>query len=897
MKNKWITEGFESFREGTFGNGGQNIYVSRNGILQRIYQYDLTHNGYFDLVFANCQNHHEAAPAYIYDREGSRTELPAQGAQCGNVADLTGNGFMDIIVPGYYDMAAPFASVDIYYGGLDGYSEKRHIRIPAPYTEDCCHGNFLGNSKPALVFAMPVYKTVRIFFQTDIGFEWTHFVDLPIECNLVASCDLDGDGYDELIVRKKEQTETTVYWGGPDGIKTERYTILPEIDASEIVHMEKMKGCQSTLERQFQVPRLLQTLKFKGRNIFTLSTGKKMIFYGANKDRKLEAVLELDVPMAHSVSIGDLTGRGTEDIAVACRHRKNKDSEKQTSFIFLEGNYRRPFILDTYQACDVKIGDFEGPCAVFCQNATDSSYTNRIAVFRFKEDSFVMDSAKYISEDARRIFIINNPGCTPLLAVINHYSRSCIGFDKSYIYTGSADGYSPERRLEIPGWCAVDSLCADLNDDGWAELIICNNAENSLHLDPGHYVHHFNADGFKPERIYTLKTDIGWGAVVGDFNHNGYVDVVTVCNHWQDIRIFHGGPDGFNTSEDISLHGFGNPRWILAVDINNNGWLDLIIPIISGDRSLILWGGAEGFSMERRSELAVFHGVCAHAADLTKNGYPDLIIGGHTLVPEDGELPRHLPHHSFVYIYWNGPDGIDETNKTVLRADAATSICVGDFNNDGWLDIFAGSYHGGKERDINSFIYWNRNGTFRELDCKLLYTHSVSGCLAADFNEDGYVDLAVANHKVNGDHHGFSSVWWNGTEGFNAKNRTDLPTEGPHGISSIEPGNILDRGPEEYYTSVSYFIKENSLLEFISWEGEIPGKTWVKAAFRTAGAERQLDNSQWSEWFDNNQAIGLELHSGIYLQYKLALGALNSLRSPRITKVTVSLLTGGQAQV
>ena len=37
----WTTEGFEGFRAGTFGNGGQNLYVSRAGILQRIHQYDL----------------------------------------------------------------------------------------------------------------------------------------------------------------------------------------------------------------------------------------------------------------------------------------------------------------------------------------------------------------------------------------------------------------------------------------------------------------------------------------------------------------------------------------------------------------------------------------------------------------------------------------------------------------------------------------------------------------------------------------------------------------------------------------------------------------------------------------------------------------------------------------
>ena len=49
-KKQWITEGFSGFRKGTFGNGGQNLYVSRKGVLQRIHQTDINRNGYLDLV-------------------------------------------------------------------------------------------------------------------------------------------------------------------------------------------------------------------------------------------------------------------------------------------------------------------------------------------------------------------------------------------------------------------------------------------------------------------------------------------------------------------------------------------------------------------------------------------------------------------------------------------------------------------------------------------------------------------------------------------------------------------------------------------------------------------------------------------------------------------------------
>ena len=78
----WITRGFEAFRRGVFGNGGQNLYVSRAGVLQRIHQFDLDRDGHVDLVFCNSQNHGEKPPVTLYqDVLGDTTArfLPSDG--------------------------------------------------------------------------------------------------------------------------------------------------------------------------------------------------------------------------------------------------------------------------------------------------------------------------------------------------------------------------------------------------------------------------------------------------------------------------------------------------------------------------------------------------------------------------------------------------------------------------------------------------------------------------------------------------------------------------------------------------------------------------------------------------------------------------------------------------
>jgi hypothetical protein len=174
-----------------------------------------------------------------------------------------------------------------------------------------------------------------------------------------------------------------------------------------------------------------------------------------------------------------------------------------------------------------------------------------------------------------------------------------------------------------------------------------------------------------------------------------------------------------------------------------------------------------------------------------------------------------------------------------------------------------------------------------------LFTHSASGCVAADFNEDGWIDLAVANHKVWGDHQGYSEVWWNGPEGFDPRRTTRLPTFGPHGMTCVGPGNILTRGPEEYYESCAHQLPHGASLACISWQAEVPPKTWVKAQLRSAHSKEALAKSPWigpagpGSWFENGQAVSPRSLAGEWVQYRLALGAINAVATPRITEVVV----------
>ena len=903
MTTTWTTRGFESFRQGLFGNAGQNLYVSRAGVLQRIHQYDLNGNGYLDLLFCNSQNHSERPPAYVYDDplgHASLTELAAEGAWTGTVADLNGDGYDDLVLGMWHNGIRPDLNAIIYYGAPDGMSERRQQQLPVPQCASVAAADFDGDGRPDLAFVSQ--GSLRIFYQTELGFEPHRFVDLDIAAEQLAAGDLDGDGCADLIVRT-DTGELTVFWGGADGINPERATVCHES------HTEPARPEESTgqyAEHVEEAKPLAGIVHLDGVPHLFLPRAESVSLVPVGADRRLGSPLILHCARAMAVAVGDVNGDGHDDLVLACRE---PFEEGERSWIYwgdrqgFDETRRTP--LSSHRACDVAVADLNGDgCAevILCQSHTAESYSADSLIYRGTRAGLDPEPIRLPCHDARRVLLAQaGQDARPQVIFVNHYGRNRLGNISPSIYFGGPDGFSPQRRQELPGWGAVEALCCDFNDDGSVDIVFANASENSVDRDPGSYLLLNGPQGFADEPTWILPTSRAHGVCTADINRDGHLDLIFCGFDNPDLLIFYGSAadpatgrgmcfDTANPQRIRMEHGgvvYNEPRWIYLADLNNNGWLDLVVPQIACDRSFILWGGPEGFSMQRCQPLSVVRGACARAADLTGNGYLDLIIGGH-MTSQDG------PHDSFVYIYWNGPEGLREDRRTLLPASAVNSMAVVDFNNDGLLDLFICSYHNGRERDIDSYLYWNRAGRgFAAADRTRLFTHSASGCVAADFNGNGWIDLAVANHKVEGDHIGDSAVWWNGPEGFSAERVTRLPTSGPHGMRAVSPQSIADRGAEEYYLSVPYKLPAGARVTRIAWEAETPPRTWVKAQLRFGGTTAELEMAAWqgpdgdAEWYERPQAVQAVESAGQWVQYRLALGAWNGCGTPRVTAVDV----------
>jgi len=900
---------FDDFHQGTLGNGGQNLYVSRAGVLQRISYSSISGSGYVDLPFANSHDDGPVLPAYLYVSpldSSDRVELDSLGAYAGAVADLNGNGLDDIVIANQFDGVTNELHAQIYYAGPDGYSRNRMQQLWAPSSKDVVIGRFTSKDRPAIILLSR--ERLRLFEQNAEGFASHRYRDLDIDLEIesIVSADLDGDGFDDLIVRCADSA-VIVYWGGEEGISAERSTRIPaeytgtrRLEALyDLAAMGGGGGNVDSSTKYVQTPQTevrLKVINYMGKPSVFLCPELTTYFIRFDHARQPHLSAALPTGAVISAASGPVLSADRLDLVLVT----HQDSgQGQVSRLYPGGaesvELGSPIAFETAFANDVVIADLDGSGysdVIVCQGQRPEHYTTEALVFSSSENGLSGIPNRLPTHCAQDVLIVRwAADGLPKPVFINHLSNTVRGDVNTVVYLGSADGFDAERRLEFPGWAATELKFIDFWDRGAPDIFMANSNENWLETDKGSFVYVRRNDQFPLEERIELATTHNMSGVVADFSRSGYLDLVTSSWEQPYLQLFRGGPDGLADPERIDLvidgRTYSDARFMSVADLNKDGWLDLVIPDLGqAGGIIILWGGPGGFDSSRSTFLESGKVVSTRVADLNNDGWLDLIVGGYK-----GDDPTNA-HNTFVYIYWGGPDGYSNSRRAQLPSFFAADVSVADLNNDGVLDIIVANYVAHQTRDIDSYIYWgDESGEYHPHRVTRLFHHSACGVLAADFNEDGYIDLAIANHRYYGNHDCDSFVWYNGPDGFSESRRMSLPTGGAHGLSHLDFGNVYDRGSEEYFESRVF--SSNGTLQSIVIDGNIPAKTWVRCQIRTAASPSELAASPWQGtaveggWLANEEETNLQLDG--FVQYRLAIGAINSVATPRVTGVELRI--------
>ena len=241
------------------------------------------------------------------------------------------------------------------------------------------------------------------------------------------------------------------------------------------------------------------------------------------------------------------------------------------------------------------------------------------------------------------------------------------------------------------------------------------------------------------------------GAAQGDYDNDGNLDLAVsggiAVLHGLPTALYHGNGDGtFNrvSGGDLTnrLGHFGPCSW---VDYDHDGFLDLFVAdhgyVGSGSTNALFHNNGDGTFTKITSGAIVTDkgdGFACLWADYDNDGFDDLLICnlGHS---DTGTATN--------FLYHNNGDGTFTrvTNAAVhigtdIWSDGSPGAAWGDYDNDGFQDLFVAGNDGTSDRLYHN----NTDGTFSIVTniARPGGTQSLGGSWG-DYDNDGYLDLLI----------------------------------------------------------------------------------------------------------------------------------------------------------
>lgn len=329
---------------------------------------------------------------------------------------------------------------------------------------------------------------------------------------------------------------------------------------------------------------------------------------------------------------------------------------------------------------------------------------------------------------------------------------------------------------------------ADFNEDGKPDLAIA--ANERLYAMLGNGDGSFTSAPDSPIPIPSPPYDnfaspyVG-PVAAGDFNHSGHAGLAVGEIFNEAAVILDGFGNGtFATSSAAFAEASGEPiSAVETADFNGDGNLDLALFSSLGGISVADLGYGDGAFNAAGNLYAPGLTAAAAASDFNGDGRLDVATTGadgmavflgtgdgtfmqangspislgqslSAIVAGDfnGDGKRDLAVTDYssnvVYVLLGNGDGTFQPPTTIAVGNEPDAIVAGDFNNDGKLDLAIANY--GDE--TVTLLLGNGDGTFTPASgSPYPVGKNPWAIVAADFNGDGKLDLAVANAAGNGD--------------------------------------------------------------------------------------------------------------------------------------------------
>ncbi|MEI9912129.1 MAG: VCBS repeat-containing protein [Bacteroidota bacterium] len=252
--------------------------------------------------------------------------------------------------------------------------------------------------------------------------------------------------------------------------------------------------------------------------------------------------------------------------------------------------------------------------------------------------------------------------------------------------------------------------------------------------------------------------NLAGGSIIDDFNNDNYLDLIS--SSWSLAEGMHycrNNSTGTFTdvSDSSGLSDFTGGLNIMQTDYNNDGFKDVFVlrgawkgPYGKEPNSLLRNNGDGTFTdVTKESGLLSFHPTqTATWNDFNKDGWLDLFIGNESNSEWDLNICE---------LYMNNKDGT--FTESALKSNAAINdfvkgVTSGDYDNDGWPDIFISTLSKQKvllkNEGLKSGSVHFKNVT-KEAGLDSCTTKTFPTCFF-DYDNDGWLDILVCSYEFGG---------------------------------------------------------------------------------------------------------------------------------------------------
>src|SRR5215468_6693724 len=291
----------------------------------------------------------------------------------------------------------------------------------------------------------------------------------------------------------------------------------------------------------------------------------------------------------------------------------------------------------------------------------------------------------------------------------------------------------PGINIVTNGGASFAAAWGDYDNDGHLDLFIPNLAQKKfLYQNTGNGSFTQITNGGIVNDVAN-SVACGWG----DYDNDGFLDLFVANRGGQRNFLYHNNRNGTFTriTTGSIVNDGGSSEGCAWGDYDNDGFLDLFVPNF-GLKNFLYHNNRNGtFTKVTTGSIAtdIANSVCAAWGDYDNDGYLDLFVttyGGNNL------------------LYHNNRDGtFTRITNGIIVTDGGSSVgCTwGDYDNDGYLDLFVSNAN-----NEQNFLYHNNgDGTFTKITSGSIVTDGGDsiGCAWGDYDNDGFLDLFVANRS------------------------------------------------------------------------------------------------------------------------------------------------------